>query len=93
MAKLSKCLKFFIRKKMQEDNLWKRCATVIFSGHEVPGEGEHKIMEFIRRKKAAPGWNPNTTHCLYGLGDACAQQLLALVVAVVAVVTIEGDDR
>ena len=33
----------------------------------MPGEGEHKIMEHIRSRKAQSDWNPNQTHCLYGL--------------------------
>ena len=66
MRKLSIQLEYFIAKKVNEDSDW-RDVQVILSGHETPGEGEHKIMEFIRTIKAQPGYNPNTRHCLYGL--------------------------
>lgn len=66
MAKLSQQLKYFVHKKISEDALWQGI-DVILSGHEVPGEGEHKIQEFIRLTKAQPHYNPNMRHCLYGL--------------------------
>ena len=65
MAKVSDTIKYFIRKKIKEDPLW-RNLTVIFSGHEIPGEGEHKIMDHIRQMKSQPGYQPNTRHCIYG---------------------------
>ncbi|KAL1920326.1 uncharacterized protein VTP21DRAFT_1472 [Calcarisporiella thermophila] len=66
MAKLSKQLQYFVTKKVSEDANW-RDIDVVLSGHDVPGEGEHKIMEYIRLSKAQPDYNPNVRHCLYGL--------------------------
>src|SRR5271156_5044950 len=66
MARLTQQLKYFINKKVSEDVDWQG-VEVVLSGHEVPGEGEHKIMEYIRQAKAQPGYDPNVRHCLYGL--------------------------
>ncbi|KAK0727930.1 XRN 5'-3' exonuclease N-terminus-domain-containing protein [Lasiosphaeria miniovina] len=66
MAKLSLQLKYFINKKVSEDREWQQ-PEIVLSGHEVPGEGEHKIMEYIRNARAQPDYNPNVRHCLYGL--------------------------
>ncbi len=66
MARLTMQLKYFVAKKITEDATW-RNVQVVLSGHEVPGEGEHKIMEYIRLAKAQPEYNPNVRHCMYGL--------------------------
>ncbi len=66
MAKLSRQLQYFVNKKVSEDTDWQGC-EIVLSGHEVPGEGEHKIMEYIRNAKSQPGYDSNVRHCLYGL--------------------------
>lgn len=66
MARLSECIRFYIQKKILEDPEW-RDVKVIFSGHEVPGEGEHKIIEYMRKSKSRHDYDPNQTHCLYGM--------------------------
>lgn len=66
MAKLTKNLQYFIHDKISNDSKWRE-VQIIFSGHEVPGEGEHKIMNFIRHLKSQKDFNQNTRHCIYGL--------------------------
>ncbi|KAI8904042.1 phosphodiesterase/alkaline phosphatase D [Gorgonomyces haynaldii] len=66
MDRLHQQLKYFVVKKVSEDPNWKDI-QVILSGHDVPGEGEHKIMEFIRTWKSSPDYTPSTRHCMYGL--------------------------
>ena len=66
MARLTQQLKYFIAKKVSEDIEWQGC-EIVLSGHEVPGEGEHKVMEYIRQAKSQPNYDPNVRHCLYGL--------------------------
>lgn len=66
MCRLDNALRYFIQQKISTSKSWQNC-KVILSGHETPGEGEHKIMEYIRYMKASEGYDPNTRHCLYGL--------------------------
>lgn len=66
MSKLTNNLKYFIHKKISEDSNWAN-VEVILSGHEVPGEGEHKIMEYIRSVRSVDSYDPNLRHCIYGL--------------------------
>uniref|UniRef100_A0A0K2UAM2 Uncharacterized protein n=1 Tax=Lepeophtheirus salmonis TaxID=72036 RepID=A0A0K2UAM2_LEPSM len=66
MNELQGQLEYFVASKISTDPLW-RGVKIILSGHNSPGEGEHKIMDFIRFEKSKEGYDPNTRHCLYGL--------------------------
>lgn len=67
MHSLTQSLRYFVARKMSEDPLWMSLDSVVLSGPESPGEGEHKIMEYIRCMRESGRLDSNTRHCVYGL--------------------------
>ena len=65
MLRLSACLEYFVNHKVSTNAAWRSC-EIMYSSHRDPGEGEHKIMDFIRSQRADTDF-ASETHCLYGL--------------------------
>lgn len=66
MDRLAESIRYYIYDRMHNDPAWAGL-KVVFSDASAPGEGEHKIMEFIRLQRAQPDYNPSTHHVLHGL--------------------------
>ncbi|KAI9898168.1 hypothetical protein N3K66_006528 [Trichothecium roseum] len=63
---LALSLRYWCQYKLNTDPAWAKL-KVIISDATVPGEGEHKIMNFVRSQRASPDHDPNTQHVIYGL--------------------------
>jgi 5'-3' exoribonuclease 2 len=63
---LAASIRYWIVYKLNTDPGWANLNCIV-SDASVPGEGEHKIMEFIRSQRANPAHDPNTRHVMYGL--------------------------
>lgn len=63
---LAASLRYWCAYKLNSDPAWAKM-KIIISDASVPGEGEHKIMSFVRSQRASPDHDPNTRHVIYGL--------------------------
>lgn len=61
MDYLSKYIDWYIKKRITEDDVWKNL-EIIFSDHSTVGEGEHSLLNYIRRYG-----NPLETFMIHGL--------------------------
>lgn len=63
---LALSLRYWCQYKLNTDPGWAKL-KILISDATVPGEGEHKIMAFVRSQRASPEHDPNTRHVIYGL--------------------------
>lgn len=61
MDHLTKYIDWYIRKRISEDRKWQDI-QVIFSNEKAPGEGEHKIINFMRKYGTK-----DESYCICGL--------------------------
>ena len=59
MHLLAASLRYWVSYKSSTDPAWEKL-KVIISDASVPGEGEHKIMNFVRSQRSSPSYDPNT---------------------------------
>lgn len=65
MEELYELMDKYLEKQLEESELWKNL-KVVFSSSSEAGEGEHKIMKFIRDQRRCPDYQPNTRHAVFG---------------------------
>ena len=65
MYHLTYYIKNYISEQKKVNPDWMNI-KILLTGSDVPGEGEHKILEYIRNYKLSEEYSPYTRHCIYG---------------------------
>lgn len=65
MEKMNQILQYYISLRLSSDPVWKKL-TVIYSSHRHPGEGEHKIMNYLRQSIQSGQFNENDRSIVFG---------------------------
>ena len=65
MFNLTYYIKNYIQEQKKVNEDWMGI-EILLTGSDVPGEGEHKILEYIRNYKLSEKYSPYTKHCIYG---------------------------
>ena len=64
MSELNKQIDFFLAYNVNTDPLHQN-VEIYFSDSNVPGEGEHKIMSYIRWYQNLTSYSNSMTYCIY----------------------------
>lgn len=65
MERLNEIIKFYIQLRMEKDPAWKKL-KVLYSSYRYPGEGEHKIMEYLRCSINEGHYDDKERNMIYG---------------------------
>ncbi|KNH07558.1 hypothetical protein XU18_1779 [Perkinsela sp. CCAP 1560/4] len=79
MTKVRSATESYISDRIS-DSAWRNYRDVIWllSDTNEPGEGEHKIIQFIKKQRNEAGYNSSTTHCLVGMDADLIQLALSI---------------
>ena len=65
METLNSMLKYYIATRLSSDPAWKKL-KIIYSSHRSPGEGEQKVMDYLRESIREGTFNKNHRNLIFG---------------------------
>lgn len=66
MDRLAIVLRYYVARRVESSSYWQKL-RILISDSNVPGEGEHKVMSFVRTQRTMPNYDPNTRHVMHGM--------------------------